>query len=274
MTDSLPGTPPPTPPTPPQPPSSSSEEPFGALQALARGWEILLGDFVNLWLAGLLFVVVGIGVGLLGAIPCIGAFFSIASTLFVTPQLYTGLLHVALRRTDGASVQPLDLFEGFRSKFVQSLVAFLPLWGIILIVTVPLFLLIIGGMSLSTDAAPNEDVVAILVFLLFMSPAYLFLAVVCLFFIFVPAVIWDLGVSSPALEPVKRSFRLVRDHIWTMLLLGILIVAILTAAWIVGTLLLCVGVFVTVPAATLWCALAVAVLYRQWTRESDVGAGN
>ncbi len=279
MTDDSNGrmlTPPASPSEPPQPPASTVAS-LGVIDAFTQGWGLLMADFAQLWLIGFLFMLLTFAVGLLGGIPCIGMVISLVAVLCFSPQLYAGLFYVTLRKVDGEAVQPGDLFEGFRSRFSQSLVAFLPVYGLGLVAGVVFFIIAFMGASgaaiLSKDAGFSEGFVGFGVMGMVLC-LYLLMIFVSLFFLFIPAAIWDRNDNDALLGPAKTSFWLVQRHFLTVLLFALLGIVIFSAAFLAGTLMLCVGIFLTYPAALMWITLSLSLLYRHWNRDDLPLAGH
>ena len=246
------------------------------VEALGIAWRMVAGDFLQLWLLTLIPVAVMFVVAVLGgAIPCFGTLITILMLFLVKPQLLAGYFAALTREVDGEPLDFNDLFAGYRERFVQSMVAMLPVYGIVLVFLV-LVSMLLGvstfGMALLTgashDAAPAFFISG--VGMLAALATLLFYVGVLALVIFLPLTIWDRGESG--WDAFAGAVQLSVSRIGQVLGLAVLSALILLVAAIVGTLLLCVGTIVTVPLATAWVSLAVILLYRGWTGREDAPA--
>jgi hypothetical protein len=236
----------------------------GVLDAWGQGWDAVTSDFWSVWALGLLFGVIQLVIGLFGIIPCLGGVISLVTAVFVTPPLLAGLYFAVNRRLDGGSVEIGDLFAGFRERFGASVVAQL-LQTIGTIVLVGLFLLYFFGAAALTEAIRREefrDAAALFTIL----PAALLLVLVLfvfnLLFTFIQVAVWDCPQSG--WSAVMASIRIVAEHPLGMVGFSLIGIVIWVLAFAIGTLLLCVGNLLTVPAAFIWWTASVAAVYRAW----------
>jgi len=247
----------------------ASGAPLGVFDALGLGWRLMASDFWRLWLVALVLLLVVMGASVFG----------LPGTILVAPPLMAGLFYVLRRRMDGQPAAVGDLFAGFKERFGESVIGYLPvsLGSLVFGVAIGLGTWLLMGVGFAVAAASegDEGVVVITVVL----GVVLFLGLyVCLigalsllvvFFYFVPAAVWDHPGSG--WEAAKASIRLVRDHFLSMV--GFLLVfgVVATAANIVGMLACCVGWIFTTPVVTVWFYATLLYLYRSWTDQPPAG---
>jgi len=239
------------------------QAPLGVLDAMGLGWRLLMSDFWRLWLVGLVLMLVGSAAGTFG----------LPAAILVTPPLMAGLFFVLGRRMDGGPARVGDLFRGFKERFAESVVGYLPVslgsvaFGAIIGLSIWLLMMLCAGLA---AAAEGDDVAVglavatgVLVFLVIEGVLILGLSVLVLFFYFVPAAVWD--HPGEGWEAAKASARLVRDHFVSMVGFLVLFGLISMAATIVGMLACCVGWLVTMPVVAVWAYGSLLYLYRSWT---------
>jgi len=237
--------------------------PLGVMEAVGRGWRLLMSDFWRLWLtAGLLWVIV-MGASQMGLL----------AAVLVQPPMLAGLYYVVSRRIDGVKTGVGDVFAGFSHRFGQSIVALLPLMIASLVVVLGMaaaaVLGVVGGAGIAAAAEGEEEVVAVSAVVLVVVLAGLWLLamvallVFSLFLHFVMPAVWDHPESG--WEAAKASMGLVRERFFPVLGLAVLFWLINHAAMVVGLGACCIGVFVTMPAVMIWSAATTVYLYRSWT---------
>ena len=243
---------------------------LGVLDAMGLGWRLLVSDFWRLWLVGLVMMLVASAAGIFG----------LPAAILVTPPLMAGFFYILGRRMDGGPAQVGDLFRGFKERFGESVVGYLPVslgsvvFGVVIGLATWLLMMVCFGVA---AAAEGEDVVVgltiaagIVVFLAIEFFLLTALALLVLFFYFVPAAVWD--HPGAGWEAAKASARLVRDHFVSMLGFLLLFCLVATAANIVGMLACCVGWLFTTPAVTVWAYATLLYLYRSWTGQESAAA--
>ena len=244
---------------------------LGVMDALSMGWQLLKGDFWALWVVALVMMAVLMGCGMFGIIPYIGGCVSLAVQVFVQPPLMAGLFFVIRRRIDGGKPDVSLLFEGFRQRYWQSVVALLPVLlaglavGIVAVGVVIAVVAATGGFGGFEGGKPTDEEVAAIVgiTMLVVVPLVLAMAVFQLFFLFALIAAWDHPESG--WEAAKVSMRLVKAHFWSALGYGLLCGLIAVGASLAGMLACCVGVFFTGPAVSVWFTASTIYLYRSWT---------
>ncbi len=243
------------------------------LEALSVAWRLTLGDFLQLWLLTLIPVaVITITFFVGGAIPCVGMLISLLALALVKPQFLAGYFAALTREVDGEPLDFNDLFSGYRERLVQSLVAMLPVYGVWLAGSV-LSMLVVGFLAFGTTML-QEAMYGPGKWMLFpgswgiagLLGAILYIVLGALF-LFVPLAVWDHEESG--WEAFLSAARLSMAHIGQAVAFTVLAGLIYLVAAVLGMLLLCVGVVVTIPFATAWLGLALVLLYRGWTGRED-----
>jgi len=241
---------------------------LGVMDALSMGWRLLKGDFWALWVVALVMVAILTGCGIFGIIPYIGGCISLAVQIFVQPPLMAGLFFVISRRIDGGKPDVAMLFEGFRQRYWQSVVAMLPIMlaGVVVgIIVVGVMIATIAATGGFSGGEPTDEEVAVIgiTLVVVLVPLVLAMVVFQLFFLFALIAVWDHPESG--WEAAKASMRLVKDHFWSALGYGLLCGLIALGAALAGMLACCVGVFFTGPAVSVWFTASTIYLYRSWT---------
>ena len=188
-----------------------------------NGWRQMLKYFLELFLIGIIGVIVGLpsgigewaGVGatVVGIWGFLGLIYII---LIVSPTEY-GISFAYLKAARNDKLEIRDMFEAFRNYWNAVLAKLL----VGAIVTVGFFLFIIPGIIFACKLA------------------------------FTPYLVVDRRMA--VIEAVKESWRMTNGHAWTVFLIGLLAIPIS----IVGLICLVVGV---IP-AFMWIAAAFASLY-------------
>lgn len=243
--------------------AASAVRPLGVIEAVGMGWRLMMSDFWRLWLPA--FVVL--------LIMMAASNFGIVAAIVVQPPLLAGLYWVVARKMDGGAADVGDIFNGFKERFGQSVLAMLPvsLAGMVLglALAAAILLLLFGGMGVAGAAGGRDEAVAVVVivglvvggavFLLLMLAVLVF----SMFFTFALPAVWDHPESG--WEAAKASMRMVRERFWSVLGLTLLYCLISSAANLAGLLACCVGVLFTTPVVLFWQMAAVTYLYRSWT---------
>jgi len=250
--------------------SESSERPLGAMDAARMAWRLLRSDFWRLWLLVLVVNAILFGAGLVtqcaGMVPLVGGLISTALMMgiyvFGSPPLQAGLFYAIRRKIDGGEAKVDSLFEGFKQRYWESVVAELPFLGIwvavwgILIVAMGVGVFVFVGAASGDGRGPFAHgltpawitgiVVAGVVFLAVLAAGAIF----SLFFIFALLAVWDFPGQYG--RSIVTSMRLVRQHFWSVLGLVLLL-------WVVG---LAVAIVAAIPGGVL--ALAGGLAERNW----------
>ncbi|MBE3095602.1 MAG: DUF624 domain-containing protein [Planctomycetes bacterium] len=296
--------------------SESSERPLGAMDAARMAWRLLRSDFWRLWLLVLVVNAILFGAGLVtqcaGMVPLVGGLISTALVIgiyvFGSPPLQAGLFYAIRRKIDGGQAKVDSLFEGFKQRYWESVVAELPflgiwvaVWGIAIVAMgVGVFAVAASGDGPGpfahglTPAWITGIVAAGVVLLAVLAAGSIF----SLFFIFALLAVWDFPGRYG--RSIVTSMRLVRQHFWSVLGLVLLMFVVGLAVSIVAaipggvlalagglaernwkdmpmTFLVALGVgviifyalsFLAMAGVTAWYKAAVIYLYRSWMGQS------
>lgn len=238
---------------PAQPPSE-----VGVIDALGMGWRLMMADFWPLFVVALVFMLVSIASG-----------FVPFGQFIAGPPLAAGFMWVIAGRIDGRAARVGDLFEGFRQRFGESIMAVLPLlvsWVAYGIIYMGVYFAVLFPIIMTQNHSEEGPEAFLMIFLPFwaiMMALILALTVFQLFFVFAPLAVWE--HPKAGWEAGKASMRLVRQRFWQVLGLGVLAWLISFAASLLGMLLLCVGLFFTMPVFMVWMGATLVYLYRSWT---------
>ncbi|MBE3123917.1 MAG: hypothetical protein IMZ65_03865 [Planctomycetes bacterium] len=240
-----------------------SGRPLGVLEATSLGWRLLMSDFWRLWLVAVLEILIVWGTGTFGFV----------ATLVVLPPMAAGLFFVVARRIEGGTVEVGDLFAAFKDRFAESVVAFLPVWGVSLAVGALLacvlavfFVLgagIVGAAGGDEEVAAVTVVLGILAFMGVVAVVSFAVQLTMLLFTFLMPAIW--GHPGSGWEAAKASVRLAWSRFFSVLGLAVLFWFIHSAANLLGMCMCCVGLLVTMPAVVVWQMATIGYLYRSWT---------
>ena len=197
-----------------------------------NGWRQMWKYFLELFLIGIIGVVVGIlsgmgewaGVGVT-AVGIWGFLGLIYGILIVSPTEY-GISFAYLKAARNDKPEIRDIFEAFRNYWNAVLANLL----VGAIVTVGFFLFIIPGIIFTCKLA------------------------------FTPYLVVDRRMA--VIEAVKKSWRMTNGHAWTVFLIGLLAIPIS----IVGFICLIMGI---IP-ATMWITATLASLYHAVSASSEV----
>jgi len=243
------------------------QPPLGVMDAVSMGWQLLRSDFWPVWIVGLALMGIQIGCSLPGMIPYIGGCFSLALGIFVTPALQCGLFYAIRQKIDGYPAEVNNLFEGFRQRYWQAVVAALPMLGISIACGIAIVGIVIavmaGAGAFGGHQSDDKMTGALIVAGLIILPLILIMIVVMMLFIFAYLAVWDHPESGWA--AVKDSVRVARAHLLSLVGLALLFAVIGIGAALVGIIALCVGIFFTGPVVTVWYISTLIYLYRSWT---------
>ncbi|MCX5676053.1 MAG: DUF624 domain-containing protein [Planctomycetota bacterium] len=250
--------------------SESSERPLGAMDAARMAWRLLRSDFWRLWLLVLVVNAILFGAGLVtqcaGMVPLVGGLISTALMMgiyvFGSPPLQAGLFYAIRRKIDGGEAKVDSLFEGFKQRYWESVVAELPFLGIwvavwgIFIVAIFVGVFVFGWRASGDGPGPFAHgltpawitgiVVAGVVFLAVLAAGAIF----SLFFIFALLAVWDFPGRYG--RSIVTSMRLVRQHFWSVL--GLVLLMLVAG--------LAVAIVAAIPGGAL--ALAGGLAERNW----------
>lgn len=241
--------------------------PVGVLDAIGLGWKSVTGDLSGFWGPIFVALLVQAAVGLIGALPCVGPLVGLAAAFCFTPQIQAGIFFAMRQRIDGAPPDVGNIFEGFRTRFVQSLVSMLPMYLLTLVGTIVVFVTIIATVGLSALVGSfngggdhTGSLVAMVVVLVL-----LVLAMFCcgLLFYFTSLAVWDHPESGWA--AAMASARIVSQHFFEMLGFALMFLLIGFGGLIAGAMAVCVGLVFTVPFVIAWSTTSAVYLYRSWS---------
>lgn len=210
---------------------------------ISRGWELLKGNFGPLFGGFLVYVLVAVVLGILSGIPFVGPIFSLAN-LVVTGPLMGGLYYLYLKVVRGEMAEVGDVFAGFRKAFMQLFLGYLVpglLSGLCLIpVAVVAGITLLPSLKHGIENFHPETaqlVIISIVALLCLIPM-IFLQ---MSWIFTMPLIIDREMDF--WTAMKTSWKRVNLHWWQVFGL-VLLIGLVN---VVGVLVCCVGVLVTMP---------------------------
>jgi uncharacterized membrane protein len=235
---------------------------LGVLDAYARGWQALIGDLANLWVATFLMWVLILGSSMLiGWIPCFGG---ILIAVFVQAPLWVGWYRTLELGLGRGRADIAEIFDGFKERYWTSVLAMLIPVVVLTVASILVSIGLFGGLSLTAALAGEEEPAVLIVpIVAYVLLCALISLVVWTLFLLVPLAVWDHPESG--WEAVRESVGLVGHHLLQAIAYVLLMALIYTVAAIVGALVCCVGVLFTVPFAQAWSGLALVLLYRSWT---------
>jgi len=243
----------------------------GVMDADRMGWRLMMTDFWPIWVVGLvayaILAAIGVVGGVIGIVPILGPIVNgciqLAAGIFVQPPIMAGFFYAIRNCIDGSPPQVGEVFEGFRQRYWQSVVAML-LPKIISFVAAVLFGgIVVAAVIIGEEAGSDEEVaVAVGIALAIVIPLAIILCLVMLLFLFSLLAVWDHPESG--WQAMKDSVRLVKAHYWSCIGLALLFV-VLTVAALAGLIACCVGVFFTMPVLMVWWSATLIYLYRSWT---------
>jgi len=242
---------------------------LGVMDATRMGWRLMMSDFWPIWVVGLVAFAIQAGLGIVGALPYIGVCIALAVGIFVQPPLNAGLFYAIRRRIDEAPARVGDLFEGFRQRYWQSVVAILLPMAIGLVGGLAIVGIIFAAIAIAEEAGGDEEVpIALGTAMVIVVPLAIILGLIGLLFLFSLLAVWDHPESG--WEAVKDSVRVVRAHYRSCIGFGLLFALIGLGAYLAGVIACCVGVFFTMPLFLVWFNAAAIYLYRSWTGQALV----
>ncbi len=207
---------------------------------ISQGWNLLQKNLGLLVGATAIYLGIEMAFSLLGAIPLIGAIFSLLN-LFVAAPLMGGLFYVALQAIRRQPATAGDVFEGFRRAFIQLILGYVVstiLTGLCLIPA-----LIVGLATLLPSLTHHQEpslgaiLTTVGVGLVCLLPM-IYIAVNWMFTL--PLIVDKRMEFWPAMQ---TSWKMVRKHWWQLFGL-ILLVGVMNLA---GLLLCCVGLLFSMP---------------------------
>ena len=207
---------------------------------ISRGWDLLQKHMGLLVGATLIYLGIEVAFSLLGAIPLLGALFSLVN-LFVAAPLMGGLFYVTLQAIRRQPATAGDVFEGFRRAFIQLIMGYgvsTILAGLCLIPAV-----IVGLVMLLPSVAHHRQpdlgpiLITVAVGLACLVPV-MFLTVNWMFTL--PLIVDRRMKFWPAMQ---TSSKMVRKH-WGQLFGLVLLVGLVNMA---GFLFCCIGVLFSMP---------------------------
>jgi GYF domain 2 len=207
---------------------------------ISRGWNLLQKNMGLLVGATLIYLGIAIAMSLLGAIPLIGAIFSLLS-LFVTAPLMGGLFYVTLQAIRQQPASAGDVFEGFRRAFIQLVLGYIVPAILTSLCVIPA--VVVGLVTLLPAVTQNQEpslgaiLATVGVGLVCLLPL-IFLTVNWMFTL--PLIVDKRLDFWPAMQ---TSWKMVRKHWWQLFGL-IILVGVLNLA---GVLLCCVGLLFSMP---------------------------
>ncbi len=182
--------------------------------------------------------------------------------LLATP-LFAGLSYYMLLKVRGKSARMEDSFSGFSRNFWQLILMALVSGLLMLVVMVPGILVILGG-TVAIDKFSEVagvsivvlGVIVLLIPLIYINVAWMFAGLLCV----------DKKIDF--WSSMSLSMKAVNKHWFACMLFGML----LGLVSLMGTVMICVGLFFTLP----WSMLALACFYedvfgRQRLRELESG---
>ena len=207
---------------------------------ISRGWNLLKENFGLLFCGLLIYVGVEFALGALGAIPIIGALFSLAN-IFVVGPLLGGLYYINLQAIRRQPASAGDVFAGFRTAFLQLFLGNLisGLLAVLCLIPAGIVALLTILPAVIHHEQPGSAALAILIAV----------ALVCVIpvvflqinWVFTLPLIIDRKMNFwPAMQ---LSWKMTTKHWWQVL--GLLVLVALIN--IGGTLLCCVGLLFSAP---------------------------
>ena len=207
---------------------------------ISRGWELLQKNMGLLIGATLIYFGIEIAFSLLGAIPIIGAIFSLLN-VFVAAPLMGGLFYVTLQAIRRQPATAGDVFAGFRRAFIQLVLGYVVatiLTGLCFIPAVIVGLVtLLPSLSHRQEPSLSAMLTTGAVGLVCLLPL-MFLSVNWMFTL--PLIVDKRLDFWPAMQ---TSWKMVRKHWWQLFGL-ILLVGVMNVA---GVLLCCIGLLFSMP---------------------------
>ena len=196
---------------------------IGVGSAYGNGWRQLWKYFLELFLIGIIGLVIGIPTGMSGwaqgatAAAGVLGFLGFVYSILVNGPVEYGVAFAYLRAARGDKLEIKDMFEAFKNYWNAVLASLL----VSVIIGIGLVLLIIPGIIFACKLA------------------------------FTPYLVVDRKMA--VIEAIKESWRMTGGHAWRVFLIGLLAIPIFIAG------LICFGVGVII--SIMWITLAFASLY-------------
>jgi hypothetical protein len=222
---------------------------FNISECLGRSWELLTNNFGPIFGGTAICLLIILGLGLMGSIPFIGVFFSIAS-MIITGPLMGGVYYFLLKNVRGQSVEVAEVFDGFRRGFGSLLACNIVMGLLIGISSLPGAAMLIIAIILMVKAqtvVAGLLILALLGFIVMIVPS-IYLSVS---WFFAMPLIMDKGLDFwPAME-VSR--KMIGKH-WGTTFAFLIVCGLINFA---GLCACCVGIFFSTP----WTFTAFMVAY-------------
>lgn len=259
---------------------SNSSSTFSVGASIGFGWRMTWRNFWRILLVAIVFTLVGLiaaaiaGIGNAGLNPDdIGTDFNVGASLvgsmiqfLVTMFLAVGMIRIAIDVTRGQDVQVSRLFsfDGY-GRYLLS--------GILVAIVIAVGFLIPFLPMLALSVATESPIWVVLGGLVGVLLAVVLSLGLSLYGYFI------IDRNAPKVSSLKESWNTVRPHFWPYLGLHVLLVLInlglIIAAFVVGTLLLLVGLLITIPLAMVLIfgisALSLAYAYKTLTGQEVAG---
>lgn len=208
--------------------------------SISRGWELLQKNMGLLVGATVIYLGIEIAFSLLGAIPLIGALFSLLN-LFVAAPLMGGLFYVTLQAIRGQPATAGDVFEGFRRAFIQLVLGYVVCTILTALCLIPA--VIVGLVTLLPSMTQHQPPDPVPVFITISAGVVCLVPMVFLtvnWMFTLPLIVDKRMEFWPAMQ---LSWKMVRKHWWQAFGL-ILLVGLINLG---GFLLCCVGLLFSMP---------------------------
>jgi hypothetical protein len=208
-------------------------------RCVGDGWNLLKNNFGTVFGGVAIFMLIQIGVGVLGQIPIAGILVSLGSIIIYGP-LMGGLYYFLLKNIRGQPAEIGDIFAGFRHAFGQLLLGY-----------------IVVALLTGVAALPGMAIMAVPIFMMVRHHAVevgpLLLTILGSIVLIIPTIYLSISwiFSLPLIIDKQMEFwpamsasrKMVGKHWW--LVFGLLVVGGLIN--FVGFLACCVGIFVSLP---------------------------
>lgn len=206
---------------------------------IVSGWNLLKDNFGVVFGGCAIFMLIQMGMGVLGNIPLVGLLVTVAS-LIITGPLTGGVYYLLLKVIRRQATEVGEVFAGFRFAFGQLLAGYLVpalITGLSTVPGIALMAFSIFTMAQANAADALNLVLAGLGFILLIVPAtYLGVS-----WIFTLPLVMDKGLDFWTAMGVSR--KMVGKHFW--LVLGLIVVCALIN--MAGVFACCVGLFFSIP---------------------------
>jgi hypothetical protein len=252
--------------------SGVAEGRLGVTEILRLAWNVLTRQFWAVWVVGLVFLALQFASGLVQMVPFIGGLLAIAVTIFVQPPLTAGVVYALLRVIDGGPATVDDVFEGFRRRYLPSIVVMLPMWGVsIVIVMVFVGIAIVLGMAtgMFKEGRPPDGAMIPFMIVVVVGVIVVVAATVVLQAVAMLAYVGLWETHESGWLAFLEAWGIFRANTGSTIGLIVMLGLVGLGAALAGILALCVGLIITMPFAVLWANAAYIYAYRSW--RSDLG---